>query len=31
MSIIAQDLSEDDIANVAAWYAKIKISVQMPE
>ena len=31
MSIIAQDLSEEDIANVAAWYAKIKISVQVPE
>lgn len=31
MSIIAQGLSEDDIANVAAWYSSIKISVTMPE
>ena len=31
MSIIAQGLSAEDIANVAAWYASLKISVEMPE
>ena len=31
MSIIAQSLSDDDIANVAAWYSQIKISVEVPE
>jgi cytochrome c553 len=31
MSIIAQSLSDDDIANVAAWFSKIKVTVQMPQ
>jgi cytochrome c553 len=31
MSIIAQGLSDADMANVAAWYASLKISVQMPD
>lgn len=31
MSIIAQGLSEEDMANIAAWYASLKISVQVPQ
>ncbi len=31
MSIIAQSLSEDDIANLAAWYSSIKVTVEMPQ
>lgn len=31
MSIIAQSLNDDDIANVAAWYSQIKISVEVPK
>ena len=31
MSIIAQDLSEDDMANVAAWYSSLKVTVTMPQ
>ena len=31
MSIIAQGLSDGDMANVAAWYAGLKISVTMPQ
>ncbi|HVJ40480.1 MAG TPA: cytochrome c [Dongiaceae bacterium] len=31
MSIIAQELSEDDMANVAAWYSSLKISVTLPQ
>ena len=31
MSVIAEDLSDDDIANVSAWYASIKFSVELPE
>ena len=30
MSIIAKDLSDQDIADLAAWYAAIKISAQPP-
>src|SRR3954452_3853540 len=30
MSIIAQDLTDADIANLAAWYSGIKISAQAP-
>ncbi|MYZ47092.1 c-type cytochrome [Propylenella binzhouense] len=30
MSIIAQSLSDDDIANLAAWYASLKVTVEMP-
>lgn len=31
MSIIAQGLSDDDMANAAAWYSSIKIKVEMPK
>ncbi len=31
MSIIAQGLSEEDMANVAAWYSQIKIKVEVPK
>jgi cytochrome c553 len=31
MTIIAQGLSDEDIADLAAWYASIEISVEMPE
>ena len=30
MSIIVQSLSEDDVANLAAWYSAIKVTVEMP-
>jgi cytochrome c553 len=30
MSLVAKDLSDDDIANVAAWYSSIEISVTVP-
>ena len=31
MSLIAKDLSDEDIANLAAWYSSIEISVKLPE
>ena len=31
MSIIAGGLSEEDIANVAAWYSSLKVTVEMPQ
>ena len=31
MSIIAEGLSETDIADLIAWYASIEISVKIPE
>jgi cytochrome c553 len=31
MSLIAKDLSDEDIADLSAWYASIKITVEMPE
>lgn len=31
MSVIAKGLSDADIADLAAWYASIKISVEVPE
>jgi cytochrome c553 len=31
MSIVAKELSDDDIKNLAAWYSAIKISVEMPK
>lgn len=31
MNIIAKMLSDDDIANVAAYYAAIKVTIEMPE
>jgi cytochrome c553 len=30
MSIIAQGLSDEDIADLAAWYAGIKVTVEVP-
>lgn len=30
MSIIAQGLSDDQIKNLAAWYAAMKVSVELP-
>jgi cytochrome c553 len=31
MSIIAKPLSDEEIANLAAWYAAIQFSVAVPE
>ena len=31
MSIIAAGLSDDDIANLAAWYSGLKVTVEMPK
>ena len=31
MTIVAQGLSDADIANLAAWYASIKVTVEMPQ
>ena len=31
MSIVAQGLSDDDIADLIAWYSAIKFSVELPE
>lgn len=31
MSIVAKSLSEEDIANLAAWYASIEFTVKMPK
>lgn len=31
MSIVAKDLTDEEIANVAAWYAAITIEATMPE
>jgi cytochrome c553 len=31
MTIIAKDLSEEDIANLAAWYSGLKVTVEMPQ
>lgn len=31
MSIIASMLSDDDIKDVAAWYSKIKITIELPK
>ncbi|WP_159591216.1 c-type cytochrome [Chelativorans xinjiangense] len=31
MDVVAKDLTDDDIANVAAWYSSINITVEMPE
>ena len=30
MSIIAKDLSDNDIANVADWFASLKFTVKLP-
>ena len=31
MSIIAQSMSDEDMANVSAWYSQIKIKAEMPQ
>jgi len=31
MSVVAKDLTDEDIADLAAWYSSIKITAQMPE
>ena len=31
MSIMAKGLSDDDIADLAAWYSSLKITVEMPK
>ena len=31
MSVIAKDLSDEDMADLAAWYASIKIEATLPE
>jgi cytochrome c553 len=31
MSIIAQGMSDEDMANVSAWYSQIKIKAEMPK
>ncbi len=31
MSIIAEGLSDEDAADIAAWYARIKVTATMPE
>jgi cytochrome c553 len=31
MSVVAKDLTDEDIADLSAWYASIKITAQMPE
>ena len=30
MTLVVKDLSDDDVANLAAWYASIQISVKTP-
>ena len=30
MSIVAQQLTDEDIANLAAWYSSIQVTVKMP-
>ncbi|WP_018964068.1 cytochrome c [Ancylobacter sp. FA202] len=31
MTVVSKDLSDADIANLAAWYASMKVTVQVPE
>ncbi|RLP24657.1 cytochrome c [Mesorhizobium sp. YM1C-6-2] len=31
MSIMAKGLSDDDIADLAAWYSSLKVTVEMPK
>ncbi|WP_425107078.1 c-type cytochrome [Ancylobacter sp.] len=31
MTVVSKDLTDADIANLAAWYGSIKITVQLPE
>ena len=30
MSVVAKDLSDEDIADLAAWYSRIKFTVEVP-
>ncbi|MEM7239939.1 MAG: cytochrome c [Pseudomonadota bacterium] len=30
MTVVAKDLSDEDISDLSAWYASIKITVEMP-
>jgi cytochrome c553 len=31
MTIIAKGLSDEDVANLAAWYSALKVTVEMPQ
>jgi cytochrome c553 len=31
MSVVAKDLSDEDIRNLAAWFAAIRVSVELPD
>lgn len=31
MSIIAQGLSDEDIADLAAWFSSLEVTVEMPD
>lgn len=31
MTVMAKDLSDDDIADLAAWYSSLKVTVEMPK
>jgi cytochrome c553 len=31
MTIMAKDLSDDDIADLAAWYSSLKVTIEMPK
>jgi cytochrome c553 len=31
MSLVVKTLSDEDIANLAAWYSSIKVTVEMPK
>jgi cytochrome c553 len=31
MSIIAQSLQDNDISDLAAWYSKLKVTVEVPQ
>jgi cytochrome c553 len=31
MSVVARELSDQDIANASAWFASIKITVEVPQ
>ena len=31
MTIMAKGLSDDDIADLAAWYSSLKVTVEMPQ
>jgi cytochrome c553 len=31
MSIMAKSLSDEDVANLAAWYSSLEVTVEMPQ